>query len=34
MDAEWLALIIEAKEIGLTAEEVRDWIAENKGAKD
>lgn len=29
MDAEWLALMLEAKEIGMTPEDVRKWIEEN-----
>ena len=29
MDAEWLAMMLEAKEIGLTPEDVRKWIDEN-----
>lgn len=28
MDADWLALVLEAKEIGLTPEDVRKWIEE------
>lgn len=28
MDAEWLALMLEAKDIGLTPEDVRKWIDE------
>jgi hypothetical protein len=28
VDAEWLALLLEAKEIGLTPEDVRKWIEE------
>lgn len=26
IDAEWLALMMEAKSIGLTPEDIRDWI--------
>jgi DNA-binding transcriptional MerR regulator len=30
MDAEWIALIEEAKSLGLTVEDVREWLAQNK----
>jgi DNA-binding transcriptional MerR regulator len=29
VEAEWIALINEAKALGLTVEEVRDWLAQN-----
>jgi DNA-binding transcriptional MerR regulator len=28
MDTEWIALIEEAKALGLTAEDVREWLAQ------
>ena len=31
MDAEWLELIIEAKKIGITIEEVRKFLKQNEG---
>jgi DNA-binding transcriptional MerR regulator len=30
VDAEWIALIKEAKALGLTIEEVREWIAQKE----
>jgi DNA-binding transcriptional MerR regulator len=32
IDEEWLALIKEAKALGLTVEEVREWIAQEEDA--
>jgi DNA-binding transcriptional MerR regulator len=32
IDKEWLALILEAKELGLSVDEVRDFLSGNKGA--
>jgi DNA-binding transcriptional MerR regulator len=29
MDAEWVALIEEAKVLGLTPEEIREWLAKS-----
>jgi DNA-binding transcriptional MerR regulator len=34
MDAEWIALIEEAKSLGLTVEEVREWIAQKRGGSE
>jgi DNA-binding transcriptional MerR regulator len=28
VDAEWIALISEAKALGLTVDEIREWLAE------
>jgi DNA-binding transcriptional MerR regulator len=30
LDAEWIALITEAKALGLTVEEIREWIAQKE----
>lgn len=30
VDAEWLALIEEAKDLGITVEEIREWLTQNR----
>jgi DNA-binding transcriptional MerR regulator len=29
VDAEWVALIEEAKDLGITVEEIREWLTQN-----
>ncbi|KAB7705407.1 DNA-binding anti-repressor SinI [Bacillus aerolatus] len=33
LEEEWIALILTAKQIGLTPDEVREFIKQNKGSK-
>jgi DNA-binding transcriptional MerR regulator len=34
MDEEWVALLEEARELGLTAEEIRDWLKQHSESEE